>query len=74
MEILPKSYNPVYIRQKNLAYYNENIKNNPEKYEEKKKKISVYMSNRYKTDEEYREKQKLRQKQYYENKKEKEKK
>jgi hypothetical protein len=69
MEDLPKSYNPIYIRRKNLAYYNENIKNNPEKYAEKKKQISAYMSNRYKTDEEYREKQKLRQKQNYEKQK-----
>lgn len=66
---LKKSYNPDYIRKKNLAYYNEKVKNNPEEYEKKKVQIKKYMNNRYKTDDEYREKQKQRQREYYQKKK-----
>jgi hypothetical protein len=64
-----KSYDPEYVRTRNLEYYNVNIKADPEKYADKKKQIKEYMVNRYKNDPEYREKQLQRQREYYERKK-----
>lgn len=69
MEVLPKSYNPEYIRAKCLAYYNEYVKSNPDAYAKKKKQVASYMTERYKNDPEYREKQKQRQKELYQKKK-----
>lgn len=66
---LPKSYNPKYVREKNLCWYNTNVRDVPEEYAKKKKQVASYMKNRYANDPEYREKQKQRQKDLYERKK-----
>ena len=66
-----KSYAPVYVRKRNLDPYNEKMRNNPDLYNNKKIQVSLYMKKRYQEDPEYREKQKLRQKEYYQRKKEK---
>lgn len=42
----------------NRNYYNNKINNDPEFYEEEKKRVVRYQVSRYNTDEEYREKKK----------------
>ena len=55
------------------AFYTKKIHNNIEFYEAEKKRVALYINNRYKNDEEYREKRKeyckLKMREYYERKK-----
>ena len=58
MDTYCKSYNPVYVRKRNLDHYNEKMRNNPDLYNNKKIQVSLYMEKRYQEDPEYREKKK----------------